>query len=238
MDRPTLRATPAGLRLVIFDLDGTLIDSRADLAASVNAMLAAMRRPALDESRVESLVGNGAAVLVRRALEIGATPGAEAPIRGAAGEDDLKTGLELFLAHYERHLLDRTRLYPGIRAALVRLGARYRLAVLSNKPERMSRAILEGLGAAGDFDGIFGGDSFAARKPDPAGMSELMRRAGADPPASVMVGDSGIDIATGRAAGAWTCGVTWGFGAAGFAADPPDWQVDSPAELTALLAGG
>lgn len=215
-----------GLGLLVFDLDGTLIDSRADLVASVNAMLAALDRPPLPADQIAAYVGDGAALLVRRALG----PGCDDAIAAA--------GLELFLDYYRAHKLDHTTLYPGVGEAIPALAARYSLAVLTNKPVGPSRAILAALGIADCFGEIFGGDSFARKKPDPMGLIALLAGHGAAPAATLMVGDSPIDIQTGRAAGTWTCAVTWGFvPPERLALAPADWVVDSFPELAAPLLG-
>jgi len=216
---------PAATRLVVFDLDGTLVDSARDLAASVNAALERVRpgTPALDEDVVRSFIGSGARVLIARTL---ARTGLDRPVEEV---------LPLFLEEYSRRLLDATRLYPGTVEALDGLGGR-RLAVLTNKPGDMSRRILEGLGVASRFFRVYGSGDLESRKPDPAGLRRLAAEAGVAPGETLMVGDSGIDVRTGRAAGSLTAGVTYGFDRESFAADPPDFLVSSLTELPALLA--
>jgi phosphoglycolate phosphatase len=218
-------APRARARLVVFDLDGTLIDSSQDLAAAVNRALrrAAPDAPALREDVVRTFIGSGARVLITRSV-------AEAGLPQSV--DDV---LALFLEEYRRGLLDATRLYPGTEDALSRLHDR-RLAVLTNKPGDMSRAILEGLGVADRFFRIYGAGDIDARKPDPAGLRRIAEEAGVDAAEAVMVGDSGIDVRTGRAAGAFTAGVTYGFDADSFRADPPDILVRSLTELADRLS--
>jgi len=218
-------APRARARLVVFDLDGTLIDSSRDLAAAVNRALrrAAPGAPALPEDVVRTFIGSGARVLVTRSV-------AEAGL--AQSVDEV---LALFLEEYRRGLLDATRLYPGTEDALSRLRDR-RLAVLTNKPGDMSRAILEGLGVKGRFFRIYGAGDVEARKPDPAGLRRIAEEAGVDVEEAVMVGDSGIDVRTGRAAGALTAGVTYGFDADSFRDDPPDILVRSLTELADRLS--
>jgi phosphoglycolate phosphatase len=214
-----------GVRLVVFDLDGTLIDSSLDLATAVNATLARLYPGAtpLDLERVRSFIGDGARALVARSLS-------------AAGlRDRPEDALAVFLDCYRARMLDTTRLYPGVAECLDALGGRP-LAVLTNKPGEMSRAILSALGVAGRFFRVIGGDD-APRKPDPAGLLALMREAGVAPAAALMVGDSANDVRTGRAAGAWTVGVRGGFDPAGLAADPPDVLVEGLHELPGLLGG-
>jgi phosphoglycolate phosphatase len=201
--------------LLIFDLDGTLIDSRLDLANAVNAMRAHLGMDPLTNERVYSYVGNGAPVLVRRAL------GEE------AGEAELRGALQFFMEYYAAHDLDHTMLYPGVRESLDRFRrAGKRMAVLTNKPTAMSRRILEGLGVGGHFFQVFGGDSFAQKKPHPAGVEALVREAGVDRARTMMVGDSAVDVATARNAGITCCGVTYGFQPETLADPAPDLLVD------------
>lgn len=201
--------------LVIFDLDGTLIDSKLDLAHAVNATRAFMRLPAIEHDTVYSYVGNGAPVLIRRAL-------------GAAASDaQVQEALEFFLAYYREHMLDYTVLYPGVRESLDRLrGAGVKMAVLTNKPERISRAIVDGLGVGGHFEQVYGGNSFSRKKPDPIGIDTLVDETGALRDRTLMVGDSAVDIQTARNARVRSCGVTYGFQPETFAAEPPDLLVD------------
>jgi phosphoglycolate phosphatase len=216
--------TPPPARLVVFDLDGTLIDSARDLATAVNRALQriAPGTPALPDDVVRSFIGSGARVLIERSL---ARTGLRVPVGDV---------LPVFLEAYAGCLLDTTRLYPGVEEALERLRDR-RLAVLTNKPGDMSRAILAGLGVGDRFFRIAGGGDFPGQKPDPAGLLRLAAEAGVDPADALMVGDSGIDVRTGRAAGMPTAGVTYGFDAASFREDPPDLLVDTLGELAHRL---
>jgi len=201
--------------LLIFDLDGTLADSRQDLANAVNAMLEHLGMRSLANERVSSYVGNGAPVLVRRALG------------EQASEDVFRQGLAFFMEYYAAHDLDFTTLYPGVRASLERFReAGKRMAVLTNKPIAMTRHILEGLGVAGHFFRLIGGDSLERKKPDPIGVEALMREAGADRARTVMVGDSAVDVATARNAGIACCGVTYGFQPESLHDPAPDLLVD------------
>jgi phosphoglycolate phosphatase len=210
--------------LLIFDLDGTLIDSRLDLANAVNAMRRHAGMSPLSNDRVYSYVGNGAPVLVRRALG------------GEANESDLENGLAFFMEYYGAHDLEHTTLYPGVRESLDRLhGAGKRMAVLSNKPASIGRHILQGLGVDDYFFQIFGGNSFEQRKPHPVGVETLMREAGVDRSRTMMVGDSGVDVATARNAGIACCGVTYGFQPESLADPPPDLLVDSMEQFTDWL---
>jgi phosphoglycolate phosphatase len=180
-------------RLAIFDLDGTLVDSVDDLAASVNHALAAVELPPRTRDEIRSFVGNGARVLLERSV--------------GERRDLLGPALAAWRAHYEEHLLVRTRPYPGIAGALARAGRP--LAVLTNKPGPMARRILEGLGLARHFAAVLGGGE-APPKPDPSGAHVLLERAGARPEDAVLVGDSPVDAETAQNAGIAFVGVTWG----------------------------
>jgi phosphoglycolate phosphatase len=220
---------PHTIQLVIFDLDGTLIDSRLDLVHSVNATLRHMKRPELPDDVIASYVGDGAPALIGRAL------GSE------AGDEKLvRSGLEYFLTYYREHKLDHTRLYDGIIEALAALenshnGQPRKMAVLSNKPVHPSRAIVEALGLGKFFVRVYGGNSFPTKKPDPEGAQTILRETGTGPHETLVVGDSGVDILTGRNAGTWTCGVTYGFAPHTLRETPPDVVLDKPAELAELF---
>jgi len=212
----------ANVRVLIFDLDGTLIDSGLDLAHSVNAALAESGRSALPHQTIFSYVGDGAGELIRRALGNG------------AGNAEVDRILTFFLNYYRAHMLDNTRLYPGVREGLEQL-AGYSLAVLTNKPVRFSRAILEGLHVDQFFRFIYGGNSFERKKPDPMGVRTLLQDFGATPGEAMVVGDSDVDVRTARNAGTVACGVTYGLGSAGLRDCPPDLLVDSLTELPGVL---
>lgn len=233
-----LRPIPAeAIRLIVFDLDGTLIDSARDLCNSVNAALEHMGRPHLDDAIIASFVGNGAAMLVRRSLAVenGVDP-------NEVHDEELATAYNFFLAHYREHKLDYTYAYPGVLDALaaVRAGSNNRerkLAVLTNKPVRPARAICEGLGMGGFFFQVYGGDTFALKKPDPLGLHTLMQEAGVTPGETLMIGDSKVDVQTARNAGVYALGCQFGFGPQNLMEVPPDVVVDTPAEwVTALEA--
>jgi phosphoglycolate phosphatase len=212
--------------LLIFDLDGTLIDSRLDLAHAVNATRAHMGMTELDFERVYSYVGNGAPVLIRRALGEQAT------------ELEVEEALEFFLEYYREHALDCTTLYPGVKESLVRLqAAGKRMAVLTNKPVRMSNAIVEGLGVAGHFFQVYGGNSFDFKKPHPIGVETLMRQAGVDRERTVMVGDSAVDVNTAINAGVRSCGVTYGFQPETLKEPKPDVLVDRMEQFVEWVLG-
>ena len=206
--------------LLIFDLDGTLIDSRLDLAHSVNAARVHLGLAPLDNELVVSYVGHGAPTLIRRALGDGAS------------EEEVQTALAFFLAYYREHALECTKFYPGVRESIGRLhGAGKRLAVLTNKPEGISREILEGLGAGGLFFRIYGGDSFEFKKPDPIGIEALRKEAGVDRESTMMVVDSSVDIETARNAGVRSCGVTYGLQPESLGNPAPDLLVDRMEQL-------
>jgi len=201
--------------LVIFDLDGTLIDSRLDLAHAVNATRAQAGRGPLPHEQIFAFVGNGAPVLIKRAM------GPE------ASDEEVERALEFFLDYYRHHALDYTELYPGVREALDRLYlAQVKLAVLTNKPVRISRRIMEGLGVSSLFFQIYGGNSFEHKKPHRIGIDTLRSEAGAPREETWMVGDSYVDVETARNAGVASCGVTWGFQPETFREFPPDVLVD------------
>lgn len=206
------------VRALIFDLDGTLIDSKLDLAHSVNAALEHMKRKPLAHETIYSYVGNGAPALVRRALGEGAT------------DEEADAGLAHFLSYYRAHMLDNTVPYPGVREGLAAL-EKYPMAVLTNKPVHFSRAILDGLGMLRYFRFVYGGNSFEKKKPHPMGTETLLRDLKAGPREAMIVGDSDVDVRTARNAGTWVCGVSYGLGAEGMLAHPPDLMVDSLEEL-------
>ncbi len=215
------------LRLVVFDLDGTLVDSLRDLADSANALLTESGCLALPEPSIARMVGDGAAALIARAFE-------------AAGAPQPADALARFLAIYDARLLEFTRPYPGVDEALDELGKRATLSVLTNKPIGATRRILAGLGLARHFapERVMGGDGPFPRKPDPAGLRHLAAIDNVTMGETLLVGDSAIDCRTARAAGAWLCVARYGFGFGGLPRAelaPEDRIIDRPLELLSLL---
>jgi phosphoglycolate phosphatase len=217
------------IKLLIFDLDGTLVDSRLDLVHSVNAMLRHFHRPELPEDVIASYVGDGAPMLIRRAM---GDPDEESFVQEA---------LEYFLAYYRVHKLDNTHLYDGVKEALEAIrdahnGSDRRMAVLSNKPVKPSRDIVDALGLGDFFVRVYGGNSFHTKKPDPLGVHTLLEETGTRSDETAIIGDSSIDVITGRNAELWTCGVTYGFAPRTLDDAPPDVLVDSARELADVFA--
>ena len=237
-----LRPVPVDrLKLLVFDLDGTLIDSAQDLCNSVNATLEKFGRPHLSDEVIATYIGNGALMLIRRSFA--ADDGRE------PGEELLAEAYQYFLDYYREHKLDYTYAYEGVLEALDALHKvhdqldvpradlpRRAMAVLTNKPVRPARAICEALGLAPYFLNIYGGNSFSTKKPDPEGLLTLMKEANARPEETAMIGDSEVDVMTARNAGAWCIGCTFGLAPGSLEAIPPDILVDSPADWTAALA--
>lgn len=210
--------------LIIFDLDGTLIDSKLDLANSVNFTRQQMGLPVLEHRLIFSYIGDGATMLIRRAMGEG------------LGETEIQKALEVFLAHYREHLLDNTVLYPGVRETIEALSS-LKLAVLTNKPVRPSEAIVEGLGLRGKLPRIYGGNSFEQKKPHPMGIETILKETETSAERALMVGDSRIDVATGRNAGVLTCGVTYGLASDTLIDLRPDYLIDHFEQLRGVVWG-
>jgi phosphoglycolate phosphatase len=211
---------------VAFDLDGTLIDSRADLVASVNHVLRTLDLPEQAPETLYRYVGEGARVLVERAL-------------GPGHRDLFDEGVHRFMDYYGEHLLDATVPYPGMVDLLDALAAHgVALSVLTNKPIALSRAILDGLALSARFVGVIGGDSLSVRKPDPAGLDELRQLSGTSRARTMLVGDSGIDVATARAGGVAFCGVSWGLSPDALLAAAPERVVHDADELLRVIERG
>jgi phosphoglycolate phosphatase len=241
-----LRPLPVeSLKLLVFDLDGTLIDSAQDLCNSVNATLAHFGREPLPDETVAGFIGNGARLLVERAFA--AAAGAPAGLAAATQENLPAQAYMYFLDYYREHKLDYTYAYEGVLEALAALRQLHdrpdaprrttarSMAVLTNKPVHPARDICAALGLAPYFLNIYGGNSFPTKKPDPEGLLTLMSEAGARPEETVMIGDSKVDIETARNAGAWSVGCTFGLAPESLSANPPDVLVDSPADWMAAL---
>jgi len=233
------RVIPAQeLNLLIFDLDGTLVDSRHDLANSVNAMLRHYGKPELSNEVIGSHIGNGAPMLVRRSLG------------DPDDEQFVQEALLYFMSYYREHKLDTTYVYDGIFGALDAIAASrnghganpggghangLKMAVLSNKPVGPSRGIVEALGLGKYFFQVYGGNSFHTKKPDPAGVQALLAEAGARPEDTVIIGDSDVDMITARNAGIYSVGVTYGLAPHTLEDAPPDVLIDHPRELADVL---
>ncbi len=203
---------------LLFDLDGTLVDSVADLATGVNLLRQELGLPPLELPAVRGMVGDGATMLVRRSLP-----------EGLFSEERLRR----FLALYGEHLLERTTVYPGIREFLEQHRDR-KMAVVTNKPLFLTLPLLDGLGLRPFFPVVIGGECCGARKPDPAPVLEALRRLGAEPATAVFIGDHHTDLAAGRAAGVKTCFCAWGIGHDG--GQPADYRAATPADLDRLPA--
>jgi phosphoglycolate phosphatase len=213
----------AAVRAYIFDLDGTLIDSKIDIVNSVNAMLVDLGREQLPMDLVASYVGHGAPRLVASAL------GPE------TSQDEREEALRIFLGHYEERKLDCTRAYPGAVEGLAALaGAGQPMAVLTNKPTKISEEILKGLDLSKYFRAIYGGDSFETKKPDAAGVQVILGELGVKAAEAAMVGDSDVDIQTARNAGMLAVAVKYGFGKHDATTVSADLYIDSIAELALL----
>lgn len=215
--------TATNTRLAVFDLDGTLVDSRRDLATAANLLLRELGGAGLSEEAVGSMVGEGAGVLVRRVLTASGlapeTPGA----------------LPRFLELYGQHLLDTTAIYEGVDRLLKGLRERMPLAVLTNKPQGATDRILSALGLTANFRTVIGGDTTAGRKPDPAGLLSIVRDAGVTPAETILVGDSPIDVETARRAGTRICVAAWGFGFRGGERRDGELLAAAPADVANLF---
>lgn len=208
--------------VLIFDLDGTLVDSKKDLTASVNYVRNRFDLPVLTEEEIARFIGNGALMLIRRVLDTKAT------------EETVQVGLQMFLSYYRGHMLDTTVLYPGVRETLEKLSG-CKLAVLTNKPVHFSCAMLDGLGIYRYFAAIYGGNSFDHKKPDPVGIYQILSDTNGQREKTWMIGDSAVDVLTGRNAGVTTCGVTYGYATETFKDAQPDFLIDNFPDLERLV---
>src|SRR6202158_159138 len=214
--------TFSSVRALIFDLDGTLIDSQRDLIRSVSAMLREMGREPLHEDTISCYIGHGAPQLVGRALGQAAT------------KQERERALKFFLAYYEDHKMDSTCAYPGVPEALEHLAA-FPMAILTNKPVRVSMRILEELGLSRYFRAVYGGNSFETKKPDPLGARTILREFGIEPQDALLVGGSEVDVQSARNAGTHAALVTYGFGTHDRAAHPADIYLDRLTDLVPML---
>lgn len=219
------------LRLLIFDLDGTLVDSRQDLSNSINAMLRNYHRGELPPEVIASYIGDGAPTLVRRSLGF-----RDDHDLAPKDEEFIEDALVFFLEYYREHKLDYTYVYSGVAEALKAISAPQRaLTVLSNKPVNPSRAIVDALGLKSHFRAVYGGNSFETKKPDPLGVEMLCKEFGATAEQTVIVGDSAIDMQTARNAGIWSCAVSYGLAPDSLAECPGDVTIDHPTEWIELF---
>jgi phosphoglycolate phosphatase len=211
-------------RALIFDLDGTLIDSKQDLIHSVNAMLVEMAREKLAEETISGYIGHGAPTLVARALGTSAT------------EQERQQALQFFLAYYEEHKMDSTCAYPGVEETLGQLHRKnLPMAVLTNKPARISVRILDALELTKYFRVIYGGNSFETKKPDPLGANTILGEFSAAPEQTMVIGDSEVDVQTARNAGTMAAAVNYGFGVHDRTLYPADVYLDNIADLVPLV---
>jgi phosphoglycolate phosphatase len=221
-----LTPTALAFRHVVLDLDGTLADTKDDLVAAVNAALAGLGLPAQDPTTLLRYVGNGARVLLERAL--GVEHGAR-----------IEEGLDLFMPWYREHLLDHATIYPELRDVLDTLaGEGAVFSVLTNKPADMSATILTAFDLDGLCPRLIGGDTLSVRKPDPTGLRRLIDAAGVEAAATLMVGDSIVDVMTGKNAGVATCAVLWGFNGDEVRGQGADVEIDDPRALLAICRAG
>lgn len=213
--------------LLLFDLDGTLIDSRDDLADSVNLTLSEMKFENLPSATIYGFIGEGVYNLINRSLA--------ASIRSNADEDLTNRGVEIFRTIYGENCLVKTRLYDGVTETLEKLND-FKKAVITNKPHDFSVKILEGLGVLRHFDFVAGGDTFSERKPSPLPLIKTAEKLGFAPENCLMIGDSRVDIEAGKRAGMKTCGCIFGFrGRAELESACADFLIENFAELTEIF---
>jgi phosphoglycolate phosphatase len=221
-------STERGAAAVVWDLDGTLVDSAADIASSLNRLLVENDLDALDEGRIRTMIGEGVAVLIRRGFDAhGVTP------EGTR----LERLVERFLVIYSEDATAATSLFPGALEALQTLGdAGLRQAICTNKPEAITRQVLDGLGIAEYFDVVVGGDTLPRNKPDPLPLRTALAGLGVTPEQALMVGDSAIDVLTAHAAGVAVAFVSFGYGPAPVEPHRPDYRIDALTDLPTVVA--
>jgi phosphoglycolate phosphatase len=209
-------------QLLVFDFDGTLVDTKKDIADSVNRTLQELELPTLDRETLYTLIGKGVNHLMTQTLK-------------QVGFDDLPRAIDVFMRHYEAHLMDQTNLFPNCRETLDHFSQKEN-TILSNKPTRFITRILDALDWRAPFSTIIGSDLMAENKPDPGGLHHILEQHGVRPEEALMIGDSLVDIATGKRAGVRTCGVTYGHaGRESLATAQPDWIIDDLSELKQLV---
>lgn len=210
---------------LVFDLDGTLIDSRRDLVSAVRRMLASLGHPDRDPDEIVGFIGRGAPFLVAQSLPAGARDPAS-----------VEAAVAVFRRHYLAHLTDETRPFPGVPEVLARLAGRARLAVLTNKPGDAARRLCEALDLGRHLDLVLGAGDVPALKPDPAGLAAAWARLGCPPEEGWYVGDLALDVETARKVGCRAAAVTWGMGPVDeLAAAGPDRLLDAVADLESLV---
>jgi phosphoglycolate phosphatase len=224
-----MKAKAMNYQCLLFDLDGTLVDSRADLINSVNLMLAELGRTALPDSSIITFVGEGAKLLVERALR--------ATQESAPQNTEIDQALKTFQKHYREHLLDQTRVYPEVEETLDHF-PQISKAIVTNKPYEFTMALLEGIGLLRYFKVVLGGDSLRERKPAPQMLLEAARQCETDPLRCLMIGDTRVDIVAGKAAGMKTCGYISGFRGRGELVEAgADFLIERFSELRGLVEG-
>jgi 2-phosphoglycolate phosphatase len=210
------------ISLIVYDFDGTLVDTFADIAGSVNLALTEMGLNPLDKKTIRGNIGSGMFNLMTRSLM-------------KSGCNDIETSVLLFQKHYSHHLLDHTNFYPNGKE-IVEYFFDKKNAILSNKPISFIEKILKALSFSKPFDSIIGGDSLDVKKPDPKGLILMMNKLNCPPEKTLMVGDSAIDIETGKHAGVITCGVTYGLGNLDSLTNSnPDYLIDNLSQLKSLF---
>ena len=209
-------------QLLVFDFDGTLVDTKKDFVDSVNRTLKELELPTLEHQTLYTFIGKGVNHLMTRSLE-------------GTGYDDLPGAIHVFMRHYEEHLMDQTELFPNCRETLEHFAGKEN-TILSNKPTLFITRILDALDWRAPFSTIIGGDLMPAKKPDPAGLLHILEQHGVRPEEALMIGDSLVDVETGKRADVKTCGVTYGHaGHESLESAQPDWIIDDLLELKSFV---